>query len=87
MFQLPGHEDGPEVEKGKAKGRCNLHLFLQTSKRVTRSRTSSPRGFRNAPGVLDGGSTMAAVLEAALETKSFDYNYDYISPAARNAKR
>lgn len=84
---LPGQGDGQDIEigKGQGKNRYSLLLFLRDLEAGDRKLKEFVEGLQNAPGVMDDSSTMAAVLEAALQIKNIDY--DYINPATPYAKK
>ncbi|KAI0458110.1 hypothetical protein F5B21DRAFT_40146 [Xylaria acuta] len=66
-------------------GKYSLLLFLRDLDASPNNWNDFIDGLQNAPGVIDEKSTMAAILAAALETQKIQY--DYIDPAAPNAKK
>ncbi|KAI1755683.1 hypothetical protein F4782DRAFT_364170 [Xylaria castorea] len=82
MLPPPNGEAGKDIDV--ADGRYSLLLFLRDLD-ASANWNDFIEGLQNAPGVLDENSTMAATLAAALETRMIQY--DYIDPAAPDAKK
>ncbi|KAI0439453.1 hypothetical protein F4803DRAFT_564518 [Xylaria telfairii] len=82
---LPPHGEEDSKDLDIVDGKYSLLLFLRDLNTKPDAWNDFVNGLRNAPGVADKDSTMAAVLAAALETRQIQY--DYIDPAARDAKR
>ncbi|KAI1114734.1 hypothetical protein F5Y14DRAFT_413571 [Nemania sp. NC0429] len=85
MVQHPSQEEY-DLDAENRQGRYSLLLFLRDLEAGDGKLSEFVEGLRSAPGVLDENSTMAAVLEAALNIGSLDRD-DINSVPAPHAKK